>query len=153
MYVRESRAPLASWPCERPRARRKRATSVAKSSSGGGCAEGTRLEDVCGVTARSFSLEDVGTHVSQSILNITFHVIWLQGNAPIWSLIMLLIRRLESTHRGVRHLDDTPIPPADHSSTVSGTPKWSGERPWLAHYHAGVPHTVSVPYASLATLF
>src|SRR5215831_7980000 len=110
MYVRESRAALASCPCERPRARRKRATSVAKSSSGCCCIWGKRLEDVCGVTGRSFSLEDVGTHVSQSLQYITIRVSWLQGNAPLGSRIMLLIRRLESTQRGVRHMDETPVP-------------------------------------------
>src|SRR5215471_6588670 len=66
---------------------------------------------------------------------------------------MRLIRRLESTQRGVRHMDETPVPPANQSSAISGSPEWSGERPWLAHYHEGVPQTVSIPDASLATLF
>ena len=50
-------------------------------------------------------------------------------------------------------MDETPVPPADQASTVSGSPEWSGERPWLAHYHEGVPQTVTIPTASLATLF
>jgi long-chain acyl-CoA synthetase len=50
-------------------------------------------------------------------------------------------------------MDEIPVPPADQSATVSGRPEWSGERPWLAHYHEGVPQTVTIPNDSLATLF
>jgi long-chain acyl-CoA synthetase len=50
-------------------------------------------------------------------------------------------------------MDETPVPPAGQASTVSGDSEWSGEQPWLAHYHEGVPQTVSIPTASLATLF
>ena len=49
--------------------------------------------------------------------------------------------------------DKTPVPSTDDSLTVSGSPEWSGERPWLAHYHEGVPQTVNIPTASLAILF
>jgi long-chain acyl-CoA synthetase len=50
-------------------------------------------------------------------------------------------------------MDETPIPPAGDSPTVSASAEWSGERPWLAHYSKDVPRTVSVPTVSLATLF
>jgi long-chain acyl-CoA synthetase len=50
-------------------------------------------------------------------------------------------------------MDETPVTSADHSSTPIGRTEWSGERPWLAHYHDGVPQTVTIPNASLATLF
>jgi long-chain acyl-CoA synthetase len=50
-------------------------------------------------------------------------------------------------------MDETSVPSPDHSTTGSGRAEWDGARPWLAHYHEGVPHTVTIPSASLATLF
>jgi len=50
-------------------------------------------------------------------------------------------------------MDETSVPSPDHSTTGSGRAEWDGARPWLAHYHEGVPQTVTIPSAALATLF
>ena len=77
----------------------------------------------------------------------------MRSTWPLESLNFLIEVHRSPAQRGAYALDETPISPSDHSPTVSGSPEWSGERSWLAHYSEGVPQTVTIPDASLAALF